>query len=212
MLLLIVSVYLSRGRTSPVMKKPEEKPPRKNSSAIDRSEPAQYGHDPIIDLAVVLGERPTPMVERIRGDVLQVSEEERLLRRRKRPERDVVAELRVVEEAGQPHQRAVPIEEVRRVDRLHVAQVIGECLIPGHLVQVAKQTIHADVQTAERGLDDVEAHPGRELAGDRVGQSQRGIRSLGAWVGILSGCGGRNAERSDRERQERESGEPSASA
>src|SRR4249920_1462467 len=62
MLLLTVSVYLSRGRTSPVMNKPEEKPPRKNSSAIDRSEPAQNGHDPIIDLAVVLGERPTPTV------------------------------------------------------------------------------------------------------------------------------------------------------
>ena len=54
--------------------------------------------------------------ERGRREVLQIAEDQRLLRRRQRPERDVVAELRVVEEAGEPDQRAVPVEVISRID------------------------------------------------------------------------------------------------
>src|ERR1043166_4692406 len=60
MLLLTETLYHSRGTTSPVTQKPEENPPRKNSSDIWRSDAAQYGHEPCSERALRLGAMPTP--------------------------------------------------------------------------------------------------------------------------------------------------------
>src|SRR5688572_12168606 len=61
MLLLMDRVYCRRGSASPVIQKPDEKPPRKNSSDIWRSAPAQKGQDPVSERAVRLGATPMPM-------------------------------------------------------------------------------------------------------------------------------------------------------
>src|SRR5512146_525197 len=62
MLLFADSVYTSRGRICPAIHAPDENPPRKNSSAIRRSDPAQYGQEPCIDRAVSVGAIPTARV------------------------------------------------------------------------------------------------------------------------------------------------------
>jgi hypothetical protein len=46
----------------PLIQNPEAKPPRRNSSAIWRSLPAQNGHEPCSERFVRLGETPTPNV------------------------------------------------------------------------------------------------------------------------------------------------------
>ena len=86
--------------------------------------------------------------QRLADDVAQISEQERLLCCRKRPQRNVVPESRVVEEAGQPHERPVPVDHVVRLDVALPAQMVGERLSGGKLVHVAEQPVEADVQAA----------------------------------------------------------------
>src|SRR4051794_33336666 len=62
MLVFTEAVYQKRSSGRPVTKKPDEKPPRKKSSAICRSLEPQNGQEPCTERTVRLGVMPTPRV------------------------------------------------------------------------------------------------------------------------------------------------------
>src|SRR5262249_30882955 len=98
------------------------------------------------------------------------------------------------------------------IDRIEVAQMISERLVSGHLIQIAKQAVHADVQAAERRFDDVETHCRRELARDGIRKSHRGVGALRSRVGVLRSGDARRDERGGRECDQPKSREPQAPA
>src|SRR5262245_56710378 len=73
--------------------------------------------------------------EEVRGDELDVAEDQRLLGRAERPTGDVVAKARIEEEAGEPDHRALPVERVLQIALAHLAEMIGEDLSGRPLIQ-----------------------------------------------------------------------------
>jgi hypothetical protein len=118
--------------------------------------------------------------------VLEISEEQCLLRSWQRPERDVVAELGHPEESGEPDERAVPVQVIACLDRAFPAQVIGEFLVARELVHVAEQAVEADVEARSLRPYQIEPLGRAELAAntarvERVLDAGGIVRTL-SWV------------------------------